>query len=209
MTTAIETYLGWEQPTHYAGCKRPSWSVDFRTDHDEFRARHGGEKHDCPNEDCDHGDRYARTTFRIVCPSCHAAVVIRGEDAHTSRGHAAHTTHGFGMPAQRVAGLLLWPGEPWLDVGRLRSDEPHDFVVTRPGVKCVIEADVVGQIRQGRGKRGGVIWVATALPAPDGKFGYGRLRFAHASDDSPLRSVPAAARWVAAQVAATSGGEER
>lgn len=213
VTTAIETYLGWEQPEHLAGCKRPMWAVDFRTDPEEFRYRYNGgdsQPHSCPNEDCGHGDRYPRTTVRIVCPSCQAAIVIRGEDAHTSRGMTANTTHGFGLPPRKVAGLLLWPGEPFLSFGRLSSDEPYDFVVTRLGVKRVTETDVVGQISQSRGKRNAVTWTAAALPAPNGRYGYGRIRWSQVSGEaSPLRTVMGAARWVAARLAerATAGGD--
>lgn len=204
MTSVIETYLGWDEPQHLAGCKRPSWSVDFRTDDNEFRERNGGGKHACPNESCDHGDRYPRTTVRVVCTSCQAALVIRGEEAHARWGITANSTYGYGLPPRRLAGLLLWPGEPWLKVDRLGNTDPYDFVVTRPGVKRPAEADVVGTITQGRGKRGAVIWTATALPDPNGKVGYGRIRWSCVSDDAdgtPLRSVAAAAKWITARLA--------
>ena len=195
MTSVLETYLGWDEPQHLAGCKRPSWSVDMRTDHDEWRDRHGGDAHSCPNDECQHGDRYERTTVRIVCRSCQAALVIRGEDASVSEG--AYVTHGYGQPPRTVAGLLLWPGEPWLNLGRLSSDEPYDFVVTRKGVTRVTESDVVGVITQGRGKRGAIIWNAGALPTP-GK--YARLNWGATNEDRPARTVMAAARWIAAQL---------
>ncbi|MFJ4515244.1 hypothetical protein [Streptomyces sp. NPDC088816] len=205
MTSVIETYLGWQEPEHLADCRRPHWSVDFRTDDDEFRDRHGGDKHDCPNEDCDHGDRYRRTTVRIVCTSCQAAVVICGEADGIGRGMTANTTHGYGLPPRKLAGLLLWPGEPWLGIGRLRSADPHDFVVTALGVKRVTEADVVGVIAQSRGKRGAVTWSAGALPTP-GR--YCRINWGRTNEDT-LRSVAAAAKWIAAQTADTqTGGDE-
>ncbi|MCW5252244.1 hypothetical protein [Streptomyces sp. SHP 1-2] len=201
MTTVVETYLGWQEPQHLAGCKRPSWAVDLRTDHDEYRR--GSSAHDCSAEDCDHGARYARTTVRIVCRSCSAAVVVRGEDAGISEG--AGVTRGYGLPPRAVAGLLLWPGEPWLNVGRLSSDEPYDFVVTRTGVTRVTETDVVGVITQHRGKRGAVVWEAAALPTP-GR--YRRFDWTHQSDGAPLRTVAAAAKWVAARVTARAAGPE-
>ncbi|MCZ4609711.1 hypothetical protein O3S80_39285 [Streptomyces sp. Lzd4kr] len=209
VTTVSSTYLGWEQPEHLVGCKRPQWSVDFRTDPEEFRGRHDGAAHDCPNEDCRHGDRYPRTTVRIVCTSCQAAVVIQGEDCHTSRGMTANTTYGYGLPPRRVAGLLLWPGEPFLDFGRLRSDEPYDFLVTRPGVKAVTRADVVGVIMQTHGARGAVTWSAGADPR-NSKYLRGRIDWArHSGDDGTLRTVTAAARWVGARLAEqeTGGGQ--
>ncbi|MEU6491130.1 hypothetical protein ABZ890_12135 [Streptomyces sp. NPDC046984] len=210
MTSVLETYLGWEEPQHLADCRRPHWSVDIRTDDNEFRNRHGSDAHACPNESCSHSDRYPRTTVRIVCTSCQAATVIRGDEASTSRGMTANTTYGYGLPPRRLSGLLLWPGEPWLNIGHLRSADPYDFVVTRLGAKRVTEADAIGTITQGRGKRGAVVWHATAVPAPDGKFGYGRIRWTRASDGrdgAPLRSVAAAAKWIAAQLTNASRGE--
>ena len=203
MTSALETYLGWEEPQHLASCKRPAWSVDVRTDQGEFRGRHDGEAHACRNEDCAHGDRYDRTTVRIVCRSCQAALVVHGEDAHTSQGTTGHTTHGYGQQPRTMAGLLLWPGEPWLNIGRLRSDEPYDYVVTRKGVTRVTEADVVGVITQGRGKRGATVWDAGALPTP-GK--YVRLNWGCTNKDKPARSVAAAAKWIAARLAEQQPG---
>jgi hypothetical protein len=200
VTSVLETYLGWDEPRHLVDCKRPAWSVDVRTDRDEFRGRHDGEAHACPNEACQHSDRYERTTVRIVCRSCQAALVVSGEDASTSQGKTATTTYGYGMPPRTVAGLLLWPGEPWLDLGRFRTDEPHDFVVTRKGVARVTEADVVGVINQGRGKRGAVTWNAGALPAP-GKYQW--FNWGVTNDDKPARTVAAAAKWIAAQLAET------
>lgn len=208
MTTVQSTYLGWEQPEHLAGCKRPQWLVDFRTDEDEFRKRFGGDAHSCGNDECGHGDRYPRTTVRIVCPSCQAAVVIRGEACGTSRGVTANTTHGFGLPPRRVAGLLLWPGEPFLDLGRLRSDEPYDFLVTRPGVSRVTRADVVGVIMQTRGKRNAVTWSAATDPR-DSRYLRDRIDWSrHSGDDKTLRSVTAAAKWIAARLAEQAPGGE-
>ncbi|MBZ6175559.1 hypothetical protein KVH24_23300 [Streptomyces olivaceus] len=199
MSSVLETYLGWEEPQHLEGCKRPSWQVDFRTDHDELRDRLGGDAHACANDTCDHSDRLARTTVRIVCSSCPAAVVIRGDEASASQG--AHTTHGYGQQPRTMAGLLLWPGEPWLYFGRLSTDEPYDYVVTRKGVKRVTEADVVGVITQTRGKRGAVVWQAGAQPTPS-KYGgkYARFNWERVSGDKPLRTVAAAAKWIAAQL---------
>lgn len=209
MTTVQSTYLGWETPRHLSGCKRPAWTVDFRTDPEEFRRRHDGVAHGCPNEDCQHGDRYPRTTVRLVCTSCQAAVVIRGEECGISRGMTANTTHGYGLPPRRVAGLLLWPGEPFLDLGHLRSDEPYDFLVTRPGVQRVTRADVVGVIMQTRGKRNAVTWSAATDPR-DSKYLRGRIDWSrHSGDDKTLRSVTAAAKWIAAQLTDTASGGVR
>ncbi|MGW5123019.1 hypothetical protein ACWEQ7_02960 [Streptomyces sp. NPDC004069] len=212
MTSVIETYLGWQEPRHLADCRKPDWSVQWRTDDNELRDRHAGDKHACPNEACDHADRYPRTTVRIVCTSCQAAFVIRGEADRISRGMTSTTTYGYGLPPRRLSGLLLWPGEPWLNLGSYRSADPYDFVVTPLGVKRVTQADVVGTITQGRGKRGAVIWTATALPDPDGTHGYGRIRWNRVSDGrdgTPLRSVAAAAKWITAQTTSAKKGGGR
>jgi hypothetical protein len=201
--STLDTYLGWEQPKHFEGCKRPVWVIDFRTDEDNLRARHGGCRHSCANEECGHGDRAPRLTVRIVCHSCQATFVVDGEDASGHWGTAKVTTWGYGLPPRRVAGLLLWPAEPLYHFGRLSTDEPFDMVVTGLGVKTVTEADVVGLIQQGRGKRDAVTWTAAAVPSPDGEYGAGqRIRWSVVSlEDKPLRSVAAAAKWVAARVA--------
>jgi len=203
----VETYLGWQELRHFDGCRRPQWTADVRTDTDVSRERHGGPAHECPQQydTCGHGSSYTRTTVRLVCPSCEAAFVFRGEgDSHW--GGAATTADGYGLAPRKVGGLLLWPGRPHLPYGRLSSGEAHDFVVTRTGVKRVTEEDVVGQIMQTVGKRRGVVWTATALPRENGRYGNGRLRWSAVSGDSALRTVPAAVRWIAARLAEQDGG---
>lgn len=204
MTQVLETYLGWEEPQHLAGCKSPSWSVDFRTDQEEIRDRLGGGAHTCPNDTCQHSDRYQQTTVRIVCRSCRAALVVRGEEASTRQGWSV--TDGYGMPPRTMAGLLLWPGEPWLNFGRLSSTEPYDYLVTRKGVTRPAEPDVVGTITQSRGKRGGIQWHATALPTP-GK--YVRFNWGATNADESARTVAAAAKWIAARLAEQQTGGDQ
>ncbi|WP_405930353.1 hypothetical protein [Streptomyces sp. NBC_00827] len=218
MISPLDTYLGWEQPQHHTGCKRPQWDVAVRREERAHRFHYNGEpplKHDCPEEDCRHGNSYDQTVVRLVCMSCGAAQVITGEDTPATGVSTTSTkTLGYGMAPRQAAGLLLWPGQPWLDFGRLSSDEPHDFVVTRAKAKKVTKDAVVGQLTQSRGKLGGVVWTALAVPDPEGQFGFGQhIRWAHANDGrgrggSPLRSVTAAARWVGARLAepASAGG---
>ncbi|GEC02989.1 hypothetical protein SSP24_06440 [Streptomyces spinoverrucosus] len=206
MTTVQDTYLGWEQPEHLPTCERAQWLVDFRTGEGEFRERFSGDAHKCPNDVCGHGDWYERTTVRIVCPSCQVAFVFRGEGDINS-GTLANTTHGYGLPPRRVAGLLLWPGEPFLNFGRMSSDEPYDFLVTRPGVQRVTRADVVGAIMQTRGRRGGITWTAAVEPR-DSKYSPGQIDWARDSGDTALRSVTAAAKWIGAQLPPTASGGE-
>ncbi|MGV9427102.1 hypothetical protein ACWDO7_22800 [Streptomyces sp. NPDC003656] len=216
MISALDTYLGWDQPQHLPGCKRPAWDVGIRTEERELRSRSYNEpplKHSCPEEFCEHGNTFDRTVVRIVCTSCGMAQVITGE-ATPETGVSTTCTRilGYGLPPRTAAGLLLWPGQPWLPSGLREASERHDFVVTRPKAKHVAEDVIVGQITQGRGERGGVVWTALAVPDPNGSYGYGqRIHWRYANDGrgrggSPLRSVPAAARWIGERLAESDGG---
>lgn len=211
MVSPLDSYLGWEQPQHFVGCKRPVWDIGIRTEEREYRYHGHGEpplKHSCPDEYCGHGNVFDATVVRVVCTSCGAARVITGEQTSDTGSTTTSTKAlGYGLPPRRLAGLLLWPGQPWLNLGRALDEEPHDFVVTRAGVRQVTQDTVVGQLTQGRGKRGGLVWAALAVPDPNGQYGLAQpVRFAHANDGrdrggSVLRTVPAAARWVAARLA--------
>ncbi|MFM9653546.1 hypothetical protein ACKI1S_46670 [Streptomyces galilaeus] len=220
----LDTYVGWEQPRHFNDCKRPAWDIGIRRVENEYRSsgRGYGEpapRHKCADEEyCSHGSSFTKQVVRMVCHSCGSMQIVTGEASDDTGGTTGSTKHiAYGLPPRRVAGLLLWPAQPWLDVGRLSSEEPHDFVVTRPTVKHAtqVTADtVVGQITQSMGKRRGRIWTTLAVPNPDGP--YGRLvspvHYAHANDGhdkggSPLRTVTAAARWIAARLAEASAVE--
>jgi hypothetical protein len=210
VTTARNTYLGWDLLQHFDGCKRPEWTVDVRTDYDAFRSRGSGAQHACPAEDCGHDDRYERTAVRIVCFSCTRAHVISGEQGLRA-GSAETVTDGYGEQPRRMAGLLMWPGEPFPSFGQT-PEEPWDFVVTRTGVTRVTEDDVVGLVSQTRGQRGAVRWAAVAVRDENGEYGWRPLKFAACEDG--LRTPAAAAKWVAARLAAaaapaTVGGEDR
>lgn len=207
MTSVQDTYLGWNVLAHAQDRRRPQWVVDVRTDADVFRGRREGPAHSCPSayDTCGHGERYERSTLRMVCRACGTAHILAGELHHVECTTTARL--GYGQAPRKVSGLWLWPGDPWLSFGRMSSDEPHDFLVTRPGVARVADADVVGQIMQGRGKRGGVVWTAAVVPAAGseyGKYGVGRIRFEAVSEG--LRSVPAAAKWIAAHPVGSGEG---
>ncbi|MFK0155402.1 hypothetical protein ACIQVK_25415 [Streptomyces sp. NPDC090493] len=215
MITALDSYLGWQEPEHKDGCKRPKWEVHYRTEDHQYRGSGYGEsrpRHECPDEDCEHGNSFARLLVRLVCRSCGAAQIISGEKTpETGVSTSSTQVLGYGLPPRQVAGLLLWPGHPWLRVGMLEAEEPHDFVVTRPGVREVTRESVVGQITQGRGKLRGLVWTTLAVPNPDGRYGLtAQLRFQHANDGqgsggSPLRTIGAAARWIGARLAEQPG----
>ncbi|MFE5159675.1 hypothetical protein ACFRNT_14365 [Streptomyces sp. NPDC056697] len=201
MSTVQTAYLGWEALEHRPDCRRPSWEVDVRTERGgrDLRSYSDDErrKHSCPDEYCTHGNTFDQITVRIVCRSCGLAHLISGEESEDTGRTSTDVKHlGYGMDPRRIAGLYLWPDAPlmhgWGD------DEPWGFLATRERVDRVTAADVVGEIQQGRGKRGGVVWSAAAVPAPDGSYGVGPVRWSRATKD--LRSVAAAAKWIAAQV---------
>ncbi|MFD5424822.1 hypothetical protein [Streptomyces sp. NPDC127084] len=185
-----DTYLGWRELPHGPACPRPSWTVDVRED-EHCRSSYGGatERHTCPNEDCDHGGSYPRTAVRVVCLACHVAHVISGESGGNHRTTTRET--GFGEAPRKAAGLYLWPGQPWFDA------EPHEFLVTRGKPRRLTASDVVGEIHEGRGPRGGKQFSAVAMPTPNGTYGIGAIRWERARDGFP--SCSAAAKWIAAQ----------
>ncbi|WNI16646.1 hypothetical protein [Actinacidiphila sp. ITFR-21] len=204
MTSAEESYLGWDELHHHTACKRPAWTVDTKTEYDVYRPRdrESTAPHACPAEECGHGPRMERTTVRIVCRSCGCAYVITSE---TGVSTTSTRSLGYGLAPERRAGLLLWQGQPFLSFGRLSEDMPWDYIVTRPGVTRPVREDLVGEISQTRGKRGAVRYGAVAVPDPYGRYGYG-IRWAVATDG--LATPTAAARWIAAQLAqaAQAGG---
>lgn len=215
MNSTLSTYLGWSELTHFDGCKRPLVKTAWRRDEKQWRRspRFGEDlvKHDCAGgESCGHGDDFTRLTVRIVCVTCGAAQLVTGEETEETGAWSTTTKGlGYGLAPRQAAGLLLWPGTPWIDVGRAVSQEPHDFVVTRTGVRVgEVSADtVVGQITQGLGKLNGLVWTTLAVADPEGRYGFGQpVRYLHRNDGrgdggSPLRTVKAAARWIAARLA--------
>lgn len=214
MSAVQSTYLDWQSLVHAEACRRPRWEVDFREDDDGFRYQprtaDGPARHSCPDEDCDHDSRYTKLTVRVVCRSCGRAHLLTGE--YHGQTHTTTARLGYGLPPRKVAGLWLWPGEPHLYVFREESAEPHDFLVTRPGAARVTKDTVVGQVTQWRGKRGGVMWTAAAVPSVDGPYGggLGTIRWTQAQEN--FKTVAAAAKWIAAQLAedsAPQGGEGR
>ncbi|MGW1324824.1 hypothetical protein ACWD64_20055 [Streptomyces antibioticus] len=219
----LDTYLGWDQPEHRDGCKRPSWDVGVRTVEHQVRDRWSGSygeerpKHQCAAaEHCAHGNSFSKLVVRLLCHSCGAAQLITGEDTEdtgTTRSSAHYLA--YGLPPRQMAGLLLWPAQPWFDYGRLSSDEPYDFVVTRTKVRQVTREVVVGQITQGMGKLKGRVWTTLAVPNAEGPYGLrSQIRYAQCNDGrgtggSPLRTVRAAARWIGARLAEAEAAAER
>lgn len=203
MSSVQTTYLDWEALAHGPGCRYPQWSVDLSTEYNAFRGRRERPEHSCPNEGCGHADRMDRTTVRIVCVSCGVAFLLSGESADQQRSSTEEV--GFGQAPRRVAGLYLWPGEPLLHGWGTGVDTgPWGWLVTRNRVARVRAADVVGEIACSRGPRGGSQFAALAGPSPKGTYGHPHVRYTDAVDG--LKSVAAAAKWIAAHPATLTVG---
>lgn len=209
MTTpdAVAAYLGWQQPlSHRADCARPSWEVTTRTEHDQRWGRFDEGGHACPNEDCNHHDRYDRLTVRIVCDSCGVVQLITGEE-HSWAGTTTASI-GYGQPPKRAGGLWLYPGPPLLE--RL-NPESSAYLCTLEKVERPTEKDIVGAIGEEHTKRGRIVWSASALPeispSPLASHPAPFLHWAFESGEQRFPTVVAAAKWVKAQVdaAAASG----
>ncbi|MGX1975479.1 hypothetical protein [Streptomyces kronopolitis] len=189
-----ETYFGWAELQRTQDCARPAWTAEVRED-SAYRASYGSAtvRHECANEDCDHGSSYSRTTVRLLCASCHAAHLVCGETR--SMHHTTSRTTGIGEIPRRKAGLYVWPGEPWFD------EEPHQWLVTLNKPHRIVPTDAVGEIHQVRSARGGTQYTACAVPGVDGQYGsvHGRDRIRWSRAQEGLRSLAAAAKWIAAQ----------
>ncbi|WP_369043420.1 hypothetical protein [Streptomyces sp. Midd1] len=199
MSTVQSTYLGWSGFLHATDCKKPSWDAQMQTE--SMLGPDARLSRACNNEDCSHGDHVEMTTFRLVCHSCRRAHVLTGEIS--SESYTTVDRIGYGSVPRKIAGLLLWPGQPWFRAGRASHEHPHDFLVTRAGVTRVAESDVVGCIYLWKGKLGGLTWAAAAVQDPDGTFAPGKLRWRRVSEG--LRTPTAAAKFIAAEVAAADG----
>ncbi|MCZ4123370.1 hypothetical protein [Streptomyces sp. H39-S7] len=198
MTSAQDAYLGWTELEHADGCGKPSWVVDSRTEYHLYRPHHGGPGHRCPAEECEHGGRHSETTIRVVCRSCGTARLLVSEAEQLTRSTARDLVSG--QPPREVAGLYLWPSSP---VFYNRGPGPYEFLVSRTRVERLREEDVIGWIGRRHGPRGGDLYDAVAGPHPCGPYGSERLRWTRVETD--LRSVAAAAEWIAARTPAADG----
>lgn len=206
MTSVRDTYFGWAELPHAEVCKRPVWDVNSKVEHDVApeRDRYSTAPHDCPDEECDHGARYTRTTVRIVCRSCGEAHLL-ASDRQTVRTSTGYL--GYGQQPRRVAGLLLWPGEPLSTFGMSVRDGrqyvPYELLVTGQGVTRPRREDLVGEIAQTMGRRGAVRYGAVRGLDPNGEYGWGDFRWSAAAEG--LHTIAAAAKWIAAGVGAVAG----
>ncbi|MEU0002568.1 hypothetical protein ABZ069_37305 [Streptomyces microflavus] len=193
--TLQATYLAWDPLEHRPDCATPSWTVDIRTEHNAYRSVANGERHACRRPECGHTDRYDETSVRIVCISCGIVHIMSGE----SGGLRTRSTKaiGYGRPPVRAGGVWLYPGEPLLHGWGGEAAEPDGYLVTRTRVDRVTADNVIGAVHKERGPRRGVKWTGLAIPDANGRFGFNPVRWARAQDD--LRSLTAAAKWVAAQ----------
>ncbi|MGW9067932.1 hypothetical protein ACWGQT_00570 [Streptomyces yangpuensis] len=193
---AIDTYLGWESFSHAKDCKNPREETLWRSN-PAYLGREGGPKHTCANEYCDHQDRYDKLEVRILCRSC--GVVRELSGVHHGYGTTLTAVIGYGLAPTRASGLWLYPGEKLF---RDTLGDPWDYMVSEKKLERLREADVVGVIGQGRGKRGAVLWSAAAHPifrpshfersTPDVTY--------RTKTDQTFKTITAAARWIAARL---------
>ncbi len=202
MRNAHDTYLGWSQPSHAPGCKRPVWEIDTRIVHDAWLGRNDGVSHSCANDDCEHGDHYTALTVRLVCRSCTVAHLFCGGAMSTETTNTA--TLGYGQPPRKAGGLWLHPGPPLLGP----KDGPDDYLCTLQEVQRVRREDVVGIVGQGRGRRGAVRWGAAAVPELDKRRPGAPMTYRFVSGKLTFRSVGGAATWVREQVLAAAATPE-
>lgn len=205
MKSVRESYFGWTELAHAPDCKRPSWDVDTKVTDDAYRprSRYSTTPHSCADEECGHGPRYRRTEVRIVCRSCGHAHLVDTDDWRVTPTDTNFL--GYGQQPRRVAGLLLWPGEPLSNFGMSVRDGqfmPYGLLVTGPGVTRPQREDLVGEIAQTLSPRGAVRYGAVRHLDPNGMYGAGEFRWTAAIEG--LRSIPAAAKWIAAQSADTT-----
>lgn len=207
MTGLQDTYLAWTELAHAPDCAVPQWIVDVRDEGRAFRDL-TRKTHSCPSEGCDHGDRYEKTSVRIVCRSCGRARIMSGES--DSLRCSSTTALGYGQQPHKSGGLWLYPGEPLLYGWGGDGDDPTGYLVTRTRVDRVTVANVAGAIHQDRGPRRGIKWAATAIVDAFGEYGYGQVRWARRQAGLPTKA--AAAKWIATvdkekNTTAPAGGE--
>ncbi|MFI5685855.1 hypothetical protein [Streptomyces sp. NPDC051636] len=189
MTELIEhVYFGWNPLAHAPGCARPVWD-DAQALHSEGGrpVATGAEHHACGNDICSHGDTFTRVQLRLICTSCGTVHTIFGESLTQVISHTSAT--GWGQPPRQIGEVWLWPGRPAIPGG-----EPHQYLVTRQPA-TVTEATLYGLITRYRDAFGTPLWIAGAVPDPDGAHHVSTLRWRYASNG--LTTLEEAAAWIA------------
>jgi hypothetical protein len=187
---AEDLYLGWNELQHAKGCRKPHWVAEARTEWDTFR---GGRDHSCPDEDCQHRDRYEKTTLRLLCRSCGAVRLYGGEMG--PQGGSDIERYGYGRQPKKVGDLFLYPGE--LRPDYTGQDAPWDYLVTAEKVDRITKDNLVGRIGQGRTPRGRVIWSAGAHPTFEtGLHGTPHVTYTVVSGKETFNTPTAAAKWI-------------
>uniref|UniRef100_UPI003F497C57 hypothetical protein n=1 Tax=Streptomyces sp. CA-136453 TaxID=3240050 RepID=UPI003F497C57 len=189
---AEDLYLGWSELRHGKDCRKPMWEADTRTEWDMYR---GGRAHSCADEDCQHSDRYTKTTLRLLCRSCGAVRLYGGE--MNVEGGTQIDQYGYGQAPKKVGDLYLYPGEARPDYSR-GQDAPWDYLVTAEKVDRITKDNLVGSIGQGRTPRGRVIWGAGAHPRfKTGLYGTPTVSYSVVSGEETFSTPAAAAKWIA------------
>ncbi|MFJ4322207.1 hypothetical protein ACIP3A_03675 [Streptomyces tricolor] len=189
MTTLItDTYFGWDPLTHTATCPNPTWdAAEVRRTEGIRPGSTAAEHHTCTHAICTHADTFGRVELRLLCRDCDTVYVISGEALTEVCTHTSLT--GWGQSPARVGEVWLWPGRPSIPGG-----EPHQYLVTRQAATVTRES-LYGLITRYRDAAGTPLWIAGAVPDPDGAHQVSTLRWRYASRG--LVTLEEAAAWVA------------
>ncbi|MDX5569358.1 hypothetical protein PYK79_47285 [Streptomyces sp. ID05-04B] len=188
MDLIAETYFGWKPLAHAPACPNPIWD-DAQVLHSEGvrPGSYGAIRHACEHGDCMHADVFERLQLRLLCSDCGTVITLSGENLVQVISHTSAT--GWGQPPTETAGVWLWPGRPVVEGG-----QPHEYLVTRQA-QTVTPDTLYGIITAYRDTEGRRLWIAAAVPDPDGAHQVSTLRWRHASNG--LTNLDQAAAWIA------------
>lgn len=143
----------------------------------------------------DQADEIRRTSLRLSCPEC-GVIEFHTVDGYVQRQWSSSAELGYGAAPVRLAGLWLWPG-PIGPYDRERG--PESYFVTTDNVRPSSPEMVAGSLGWSRNyarTNGAVRWHAGL-----GCHKWGGIVTAA---PGPFTSRTAAAKWLAAELAAAS-----
>jgi hypothetical protein len=184
--TITEEHFGFMQPQHGPGCRATGWEVCYR---DAGRERLGGD-HECRNPEYeDHRTHYTDLRVQILCRSCDRVLELTGEQ---------HTFNTSPLSAIGYGTAPVKAGPVWLSAGLpiLRGEpEVFDYLVARRRTDQLVQADVIGHLRQYRTPRGVWRWEGQVQP----KWRRDGIMVSYRTSQDGFTTPSAAAKWIAAQ----------
>ncbi|MFJ3794987.1 hypothetical protein ACIPSJ_01725 [Streptomyces sp. NPDC090088] len=182
------TYFGWNALAHAAGCQTPVWDDAEVLREEGIRPLAGStEPHGCANGDCTHATTFDRLRLRLLCRDCDTVHTISAESLGQALTHTSAT--GWGQRPRQIGEVWLWPGRPVVPGG-----EPTQYLVTRQAA-TVTEATLYGITSRYRDASGTPLWIAAAVPDPDGAHQVSTLRWRYSSNG--LAELEDAAAFIA------------